>query len=108
MRVYCFKCKSCDIPWTANIPEWPTGRCPHCGEKAAIRDYKEEGVSVSAAVGTIQRDRIADDRRDLILPTRDDFVRASGGDERLAQKKINDWNERHTPQHKGGEKYRPK
>lgn len=75
------------------------------------RSYKDEGVSVDAAVGSIRREEASTEKANAnvrdILPQSEDFLRKHRGDRKKANAEIRDWNARHEPADPKGNRYRP-
>ena len=112
MAQYAFKCKQCGETREVTAPFGHTPDAPTCHEGPMLRDYRREGVSVDAAVGSIRRDIATTDKAEALrndfLPTQDDFLKKHGGNKKRANKEIRDWNERHEPADSKGNVYRPK
>ena len=112
MATYCYRCPECDAFDCVSAPMGTTVRAPVCPDHDVMRrSYKDEGVSVDAAVGSIRREEAstdaANERVRDILPTSEDFLRKNRGDRRRANKEIREWNARHEPADPKGNRYRP-
>lgn len=87
-----------------------TPQCQTC-KREMIRDYRSEGASVDAAVGSIRREEASSDKANAnvrdILPQTEDFLRKHRGDRKKANAEIRAWNERHEPADPKGNRYRP-
>lgn len=112
MAVYCYRCAECDDFDSVVVPMGQHSDPPHCVDHGPMRrSYKDEGVSVDAAVGSIRRDFATSEKADAnvrhILPTSDDFLKKHRGDRRSANQEIREWNARHEPADSKGNRYRP-
>lgn len=112
MATYCFRCPECGDFDCVAAPMGTTVQPPACPEHGAMRrSYKDEGVSVDAAVNSIKRDFHTTDKANAsvrdILPSGDDFLKKHRGDRKAANKDIREWNARHEPADPKGNRYRP-
>lgn len=111
MATYCFTCPECGAMDDVVAPIGGISDVPTCACGLMKRDYKREGVAVTAAVGSIRRSIASDEKSDAnvrdILPTSEDFLRKHRGNRKAANQEIKEWNARHEPADSKGNRYRP-